>query len=202
MMGSADRYEARTGRPSKRADLTARLIGRYRNFLPLGARVPCAAGNKGGMALEPLNAGRPQTATGRILVGTSGWSYRHWRGSFFPERLAGNGTLAYYAARFATVEIDRTFSSLPEPVTIERWRDTVPAGFTFAVKAPREITHLERLRRSEATLSAFLDRVRGLQRALGPILFQLPEGFPRHRSAAQLPGPAAARPDLCLRVSR
>ena len=131
------------------------------------------------MALEPLNAGRPQTATGRILVGTSGWSYRHWRGSFYPERLAGNGTLAYYAARFATVEIDRTFSSLPEAATIERWRDTAPAGFTFAVKAPREITHLKRLRRSEATLARFCDRVRGLRRALGPILFQLPDGFPR-----------------------
>ena len=131
------------------------------------------------MALEPLNAGGPQTATGRIFVGTSGWSYRRWRGSFYPERLAGNGTLAYYAARFDTVEIDRTFSSLPEAYTIERWRDTVPPGFTFAVKAPCEITHLKRLRRSEATLAAFLDRVRGLERALGPIVFTLPDGLPR-----------------------
>jgi uncharacterized protein YecE (DUF72 family) len=131
------------------------------------------------MALETVHEYPPQTATGKILVGTSGWSYRHWRGIFYPERLAGNAALAYYAARFATVEVNRTFYSLPETATIERWRDTARPGFSFAVKAPRQITHMKRLRRSEAALADFLTRVRGLGHTLGPILFQLPDGFPR-----------------------
>lgn len=131
------------------------------------------------MTLETMHRQPPQRAAGRILVGTSGWSYRHWHGVFYPERLAGNATLAYYAQRFATVEIDRTFFSLPEAATIERWREAAPLGFTFAVRAPREITHVRRLRRSDAALAGFLSRVRGLGETLGPIVFQLPDGLPR-----------------------
>jgi uncharacterized protein YecE (DUF72 family) len=131
------------------------------------------------MVVDTAREQRAQTATGRILVGTSGWSYRHWRGVFYPEKLAGGASLAYYVARFATVEVNRTFSSLPEAATIERWRETARPGFTFAVKAPREITHMKRLRRSEALLGDFVTRMRGLGSALGPILFQLPDNFPR-----------------------
>ena len=131
------------------------------------------------MALETISDYRAQTATGRILVGTSGWSYRHWRGVFYPEKLAGGEALSYYAARFATVEVNRTFYSLPEVATVERWRETARPGFTFAVKAPRTITHVKRLRRSGALLADFVTRMRGLGRALGPILFQLPDGLPR-----------------------
>ena len=127
------------------------------------------------MALEAHRV----TVPGRILVGTSGWSYRHWRGIFYPEGLPARETLAYYAARFPTVEINRTFYSLPEPATIERWRAIAWPGFTYAVKAPRLITHMKRLRRVDAPLADFLTRVRGLGRSLGPILFQLPEGFTR-----------------------
>jgi len=117
--------------------------------------------------------------TGKILVGTSGWSYRHWRGLFYPEGLPGRETLSYYVARFPTVEVNRTFYSLPEPATIERWRHTARPGFTYAVKAPRLITHMKKLRRVDEPLAEFIDRVRGLGLALGPILFQLPPGFKR-----------------------
>ena len=155
------------------------------------------------MALEPLNAGHPQTATGRILVGTSGWSYRHWRGSFYPERLAGNATLAYYAARFATVEVNRTFYSLPEAATIERWRETAPAGLHVrgqgaAADHPHEAPaaqrgHPGRLRQPRARPGrrARPDPVPASRRLSA-----------RHRPAAQLPRHAAARPLLRLRVSR
>ena len=131
------------------------------------------------MASEDSRGDRPQTSAGEILVGTSGWSYRHWRGTFYPEHLAGNAILAYYVERFATVEINRTFYSLPQATTIDRWRETARPGFTFAAKAPRLITHMKRLRRSEAALADFLTDVRGLGPALGPILFQLPDGFSR-----------------------
>ena len=79
------------------------------------------------MASEDSRGDRPQTSAGEILVGTSGWSYRHWRGTFYPEHLAGNAILAYYVERFATVEINRTFYSLPQATTIDRWRET-PSG--------------------------------------------------------------------------
>jgi len=130
-------------------------------------------------AIDILNDYRARTATGRIHVGTSGWSYGHWRGLFYPEGLASGARLAYYAARFGTVEINRTFYSLPDASVIERWRDTAPPGFTFAVKAPRTITHMRRLRRSDALLADFVTRARGLGRTLGPLLFQLPEGLQR-----------------------
>jgi uncharacterized protein YecE (DUF72 family) len=130
-------------------------------------------------AIDILNDYRARTATGRIYVGTSGWSYGHWGGVFYPDGLASDARLPYYAARFATVEVGRTFFSLPDAGVIERWRDTAPPGFTFTVRAPRAITHLRRLRRSDALLADFVTRVRGLGRALGPILFQLPEGLPR-----------------------
>jgi len=92
------------------------------------------------MALETAHAYRPQTQTGRIVVGTSGWSYRHWRGLFYPERLAGGAALAYYVARFATVEVNRTFYSLPEAATIERWRDPVDGAVCY-IYLPIAVEH-------------------------------------------------------------
>ena len=116
---------------------------------------------------------------GRTLIGTSGWSYKHWRGVLYPEGLPGRETLTFYAARFPTVEVSRTFYSLPDGAAIERWREAARPGFTYAIKAPRVITHLKRLRRVDQPLADFLTRIRGLGRALGPILFQFPEGFTR-----------------------
>lgn len=116
-----------------------------------------------------------------VLVGTSGWSYPHWRGPFYPAELRPAGFLAYYAQRFATVEINSSFYRLPPEASVKRWRDLAPPDFTYAVKATRSITHYRRLRDADEALAQFLDRVSGLGEALGPLLFQLPPTFPLRR---------------------
>ncbi|NPV03622.1 MAG: DUF72 domain-containing protein [Syntrophaceae bacterium] len=86
--------------------------------------------------------------------------------------------LAYYSARFRCLEVNSTFYRLPLESTLARWRDLVPAGFVFAVKASRYITHIKRLGEPSATVGPFLERIRTLGVKLGPILFQLPARFP------------------------
>jgi uncharacterized protein YecE (DUF72 family) len=110
----------------------------------------------------------------RILVGTSGWSYGHWRGAFYPPALPETDWLGYYAERFASVEINNTFYRLPEQRTLRGWRDSVPADFVFTVKASRYITHIKKLKEPEKGLATFLERISVLEDKLGPILFQLP----------------------------
>ena len=108
-------------------------------------------------------------------VGTSGYVYPHWRrGEFYPEGLRHRDELAWYASRFRTVELNNPFYRLPEPDTFRRWRDAVPEGFVFAVKASRYITHVRRLRDTAEPLALFLDRAALLGPRLGPILCQLP----------------------------
>lgn len=109
-----------------------------------------------------------------LHVGTSGWSYEHWAGVFYPAGLAAADRLAYYAGRFASVEIDSSFYRLPTAAAVAHWRAAVPAGFVFSVKASRYITHMKRLSDPEATLPPFLHRMAGLGDRLGPLLFQLP----------------------------
>lgn len=111
---------------------------------------------------------------GRIFIGTSGWAYPHWRGRFYPQGLGDDDLLGYYADRFVTTEINNTFYRLPSKDTVEAWREAVPDGFLFAVKASRYITHVKRLKEPDRTLSGFLDRIRALGPHLGPVLFQLP----------------------------
>ncbi len=111
---------------------------------------------------------------GTVRIGTSGWSYGHWKGPFYPDGLAADRFLEFYAARFVTVEINNTFYRLPEAATLRRWRETVPEGFVFAVKASRYITHLKKLKDVDEALEKFLDRVRVLGDRLGPVVFQLP----------------------------
>lgn len=79
-----------------------------------------------------------------IQIGTSGWHYKHWRNSFYPQQLSEKGWLAYYAQHFNTVEIHNSFYRLPSVETLRQWRDTVPAGFMFSVKASRYITYLKK----------------------------------------------------------
>jgi len=110
-----------------------------------------------------------------ILVGTSGWHYKSWKGPFYPENLSAREFLPYYAERFKTVEINNSFYRLPERETFAAWRDAVQEGFFFAVKASRYITHMKKLRHTEEVLSTFLvERVGALGGKLGPVLFQLP----------------------------
>jgi uncharacterized protein YecE (DUF72 family) len=110
-----------------------------------------------------------------LWVGTSGYVYPHWRrGEFYPEGLRHRDELAWYASRFRTVELNNPFYRLPEPDTFRRWRDAVPDGFVFAVKASRYITHVRRLRDTAEPLALFLERASLLGSKLGPILCQLP----------------------------
>jgi len=110
----------------------------------------------------------------RIHVGTSGWSYAHWRGPFYPPELPEAGWLAYYAERLHTVEINNTFYQLPTQATLHGWREAVAEDFAFSVKASRFITHMKKLKEPEATLAPFFGCIGELAHRLGPILFQLP----------------------------
>jgi uncharacterized protein YecE (DUF72 family) len=113
-------------------------------------------------------------AAHRIHIGTSGWHYDHWKGPFYPQGTSAEKMLAFYADRFAAVEINNSFYQLPEEKTLKQWRDTVPEGFVFAVKASRFITHMKKLRDPEEPVSIFTERMKVLGDKLGPILFQLP----------------------------
>ncbi len=109
-----------------------------------------------------------------VLIGTSGWQYRHWRQTFYPEGVAQARWLDHYAARFATVEINNAFYRLPEAKTFEDWKKRTPAGFVFAVKASRYLTHIKRLREPAEPVDRLLERARHLGSKLGPVLLQLP----------------------------
>jgi uncharacterized protein YecE (DUF72 family) len=109
-----------------------------------------------------------------ILIGTSGWHYRHWVGSYYPPRMPAKEFLAHYLRDFRTVEINNSFYRLPAEEVLAGWREAVPAGFRFAVKASRFITHFKKLKESGESFGLFFERVRILGKRLGPILFQLP----------------------------
>ncbi len=112
-----------------------------------------------------------------IRIGTSGFSYKEWVGSFYPPRTPGNKMLAFYAARMPTVEINYTFRAMPRPAMLEAWVRETPAEFRFALKASQHITHLARLRNTQSDLDYFISVADTLGERLGPALFQLPPGF-------------------------
>lgn len=112
-----------------------------------------------------------------IRVGTSGWHYGHWRGRFYPANLPARRYLEHYAAHFNAVEINNSFYRLPKKETFAAWRDQSPAGFVFACKASRFITHYSKLTRTSKTYGLFFDTVAALGDKLGPILFQLPPNW-------------------------
>jgi uncharacterized protein YecE (DUF72 family) len=116
---------------------------------------------------------------GRIRIGTSGWNYGHWLGTFYPKGTRQRDLLAVYAERFETVEINRTFYSLPDKNAVATWRDQSPADFLFAAKASRYLTHMKKLKDPEEPLARLLGCVEALGEKLGPLLFQLP---PRWRA--------------------
>jgi uncharacterized protein YecE (DUF72 family) len=110
-----------------------------------------------------------------ILVGTSGYAYKEWRGSFYPDKMKERDMLRYYAERFPTVEINNTFYRLPGRETLLRWKDEVPPGFVFALKASQRITHRQRLSpESKETVDYLFDLASALGERLGPVLFQTP----------------------------
>jgi uncharacterized protein YecE (DUF72 family) len=112
-----------------------------------------------------------------IWIGTSGWVYPHWIGRFYPRELREPAWLAYYASRFATVEINRSFYRLPDREQFTAWAAEAEAarpGFIFAVKASRYLTHMRKLNAPEEGLSRLLTAAEGLGASLGPLLYQLP----------------------------
>jgi uncharacterized protein YecE (DUF72 family) len=109
-----------------------------------------------------------------LLAGTSGYSYAPWKGAFYPEKLPAAKMLGYYATRLPTVEINNTFYRMPRPEAMAAWGEEVPAGFRFAVKAPRRITHERRLAGAEEAVESLFSATAAMEQKLGPILFQLP----------------------------
>jgi uncharacterized protein YecE (DUF72 family) len=107
-------------------------------------------------------------------VGTSGYSYAPWKGSFYPEKLPAAKMLAFYAEKLPSVEINNTFYRMPKPELLEKWAAEVPAGFSFALKSPKRITHDRRLADPEASLRQFYETAQVLGDKRGPVLFQLP----------------------------
>ena len=109
-----------------------------------------------------------------LFVGTSGYSYKEWKGSFYPEKLPAKDMLAYYATRLPAVEINNTFYRLPQKTVLENWRDQVPENFRFSVKASQRITHFKRLNGVADETRYLLETAAALGERLGPVLFQLP----------------------------
>jgi uncharacterized protein YecE (DUF72 family) len=117
------------------------------------------------------------SSTARVLVGTSGYNYPEWRGTFYPEKFSTAKMLEYYAARFSTVEINYTFYRIPTEKLLAGWSAGTPDNFQFTLKAPRRITHDAKLQRCEDLLQSFCRTARTLGPKLGALLFQLPPTF-------------------------
>ena len=113
----------------------------------------------------------------RIWIGTSGYQYPEWLGSFYPEKLSKAKMLAYYAERFSTTEVNYTFRSIPSDKSLKRWMDETPEAFRFSLKAPQRVTHFAKLRNCAELIEFFAEKVSALGPKLGPILFQLPPTF-------------------------
>ncbi|MFO0631751.1 MAG: DUF72 domain-containing protein [Nannocystaceae bacterium] len=110
----------------------------------------------------------------QLRIGSSGFSYDFWRGGFYPRELDDGDMLAYYAARFDTVEINNTFYRMPNAAVLRRWAEVVPAHFRFVIKASRRITHVARLRDVGSDVAYLFRQLEALGDKLGPVLLQCP----------------------------
>ena len=110
----------------------------------------------------------------RVFPGTSGFSYKAWKGSFYPEDLPDSEMLRFYSSRLPAVEINNTFYRMPRATLLESWAEQVPDGFSFSLKASQQITHRKRLKDAGEAVSFFLQVATTLGDRLGPVLFQLP----------------------------
>ena len=111
---------------------------------------------------------------GALRIGTSGWQYRHWRERFYPLELPAREQLSFYADEFDTVELNNSFYRQPSREQFERWAEQVPAGFIFAAKGSRYVSHVKRLAVGQSSVDMVVEAARGLREKLGPILFQFP----------------------------
>jgi uncharacterized protein YecE (DUF72 family) len=118
----------------------------------------------------------------KILIGTSGWSYKSWRGPFFPEKLPARLHLEHYAEHFSTTELNGVFYRTPTVDAVRAWAERTPDDFVFAWKASKFITHWKRLNDTSRNSLALMEtRLRLLGRKAGPVLFQLPPQFSKNR---------------------
>ncbi len=118
----------------------------------------------------------------RLHVGTSGYSYKEWKGTFYPEDLPASAMLRFYADRLHAVEINHTFYRMPSEKMIAAWASDAPLGFTFALKAPQRITHQLRLKEAGEVALTFVRISAGLGEKMGPLLFQLPPSMKKDAS--------------------
>jgi len=109
-----------------------------------------------------------------LYVGTSGYSYKEWKGKFYPEQLPAKDMLSYYAEHFQAVELNNTFHRTPQPNVIESWKTQVPENFRFSVKASQGITHFRRLKDASFPTRLLLERIAALEDRLGAVIFRLP----------------------------
>lgn len=111
---------------------------------------------------------------GKIFIGTSGWHYKHWIGTFYPKDMKAPEFTEHYVKYFSTVEINNSFYKLPSKETFDNWANSVPKDFIFSVKANRFMTHMKKLKDPKTTFNNLIENAVGLKDKLGPILFQLP----------------------------
>jgi uncharacterized protein YecE (DUF72 family) len=109
-----------------------------------------------------------------LYVGTSGYSYKEWKGKFYPEKLPAKDMLVYYSEHFQAVELNNTFYRTPQPSMIESWKSQVPETFRFSVKASQGITHFRRLKDAAHPTRLMLQTVSALEDSLGAVIFRLP----------------------------
>jgi uncharacterized protein YecE (DUF72 family) len=114
-----------------------------------------------------------------LRIGTSGYSYKEWKGVFYPEDLKAADMLSYYAQRLGTVEINNTFYRLPTVKLLEGWASQVPESFRFVLKVSQKITHFKRLKGVEEEMGFLVDSARALGPRLGAFLVQIPPNLPR-----------------------
>jgi uncharacterized protein YecE (DUF72 family) len=111
---------------------------------------------------------------GKIHIGTSGWSYKAWKGIYYPEKMKATDWLLHYAKDFNITEINASFYRLPKRETVENWVEKVPKGFMFCPKMSRYLTHMKKLRDPEEPLQRFFEVFEPMQKYMGPVLIQLP----------------------------
>lgn len=118
----------------------------------------------------------------KLWIGTSGFQYPEWKGTFYPEKMPPKQMLPFYAQHFLTTEINYSFRRIPSPKTIEAWMGATPPQFKFTFKAPQKITHFSKLRNCQDTIEYFAAILNLLEDRLGAVLFQLPPTFAKDAS--------------------
>src|SRR5262245_43196411 len=121
----------------------------------------------------------------KLHVGTSGYSYKEWKGNFYPEKLPAKEMLPYYASKLSAVELNNTFYRMPQQAMVESWNAQVPDDFRFSVKASQRITHFKRLKDAEAAAKYLLETVGALKEKLGVVLYQLPPNMKKELERLQ-----------------